>query len=64
VKESCVIQEYCLSSLGTSDRQVVELNWSLGGILQDVVQDFPLSAAGQSFGFVSFRKKIKMEQCL
>lgn len=61
--ESCIIQEYSLSSyLGASDRQDIELNWNLGGILQDVLQDFPLTTAGQSFRFVSFRKKPKTEQ--
>lgn len=52
------IQEYLLSSyIERSDKQDVELNWKLGGILQDVLQDFLLTAASQSFRFVSFRKK-------
>lgn len=62
-KESCIIQEYPLSSyLESSDKQDIELNWNLGGILQDVLQDFLLTTAGRSFKFVSFRKKPKMEQ--
>lgn len=41
-----VIQQYSLSSyLENSDRQSTELNWTLGWILQDVLQDFLLTTA-------------------
>lgn len=42
--------------LRTSDRQDSELKLNLGGVLQDVLQDLPLTTAGQTFQFVQEKK--------
>lgn len=66
-KENVKIHEYYLSRfLGTFDTQDIELNWNLGGISQDMLEDFQLTTASQTFVFVSFweEKKKKMEQFL
>lgn len=65
-KENVIIHECYLSRfLGTFDTQDTELNWNLGGISWDMLQDFQLTTANQTFMFVSFwEEKKKMEQFL
>lgn len=62
-KENVIIHECYLSRfLGTFDTQDTELNWNLGGISWDMLQDFQLT---KTFMFVSFwEEKKKMEQFL
>lgn len=65
-KENVIIHVCYLSRfLGTFDTQDTELNWNLGGISWDMLQDFQLTTANQTFMFVSFwEEKKKMEQFL
>lgn len=58
LKNTAILSSY----LGSSDRKAIELNWNLGGILQEDLQDFLLTTASQSFRFLPFVKKPQMEQ--
>lgn len=59
-KENVKIHEYYLRRfLGTFDTQDIELNWNLGGISQDMLEDFQLTTASQTFVFVSFWEEKK-----
>lgn len=52
-KDTAILSSY----LGSSDRKAFELKWNLGGELQEDLQDFSLTTAGQSFRFLPFMKK-------